>query len=202
MPYRHFQWLFHYSRSCKYKIYDQFSSVTQSCVRLYDPMDCSTPGLPVHHQLQEFTQTYLHWVGYAIQPSHPLSSPSPPALNLSQHQVFFQMSQLFASGGQSTGVSASASVLPIFRTYFLQNGLVGSPGSPRDSQESSPTPQFQSINSLALSFLYSPTLTSIHDHWKNHSFLTKQSFVGKVMPPLFNKLPRLVMTFFQEVSVS
>ena len=112
MPYRHFQWLFHYSRSCKYKIYDQFSSVTQSCVRLYDPMDCSTPGLPVHHQLQEFTQTYLHWVGDAIQPSHPLSSPSPPALNLSQHQVFFQMSQLFASGGQSTGVSASVSFPP------------------------------------------------------------------------------------------
>ena len=64
----------------------QFSSVTQSCLTLCDPMNCSTPGLPVHHQLQEFTQTHVHRVGDAIQPSHPLSSPSPPALNLSQHQ--------------------------------------------------------------------------------------------------------------------
>ena len=62
------------------------SSVTQSCPILHDPMDCSTPGLPVHHQLLEFTQTHVHWVGDAIQPSHPLSSPSPPTFNLSQHQ--------------------------------------------------------------------------------------------------------------------
>ena len=82
----------------------------------------------------------------------------------------FPMSQLFAWGGQSTGVSASASFLPKkSRADLLQNGLVGSPCSPRDSQESSPTPQFKSVNSSALSFLYSPTLTSIHDHWENHS---------------------------------
>ena len=68
----------------------QFSSVTQSCSTLCDPMDCSTPGLPVHHQLPEFTQTHVHWVGDAIQPSHPLSSPSPPVLNLSQHQGLFK----------------------------------------------------------------------------------------------------------------
>ena len=67
----------------------QFSSVTQSCPTLYDPMDHSMPGLPVHHQLLQFTQTYVHRVGDAIQPSHPLSSPSPPALNLSQHQGLF-----------------------------------------------------------------------------------------------------------------
>ena len=81
----------------------------------------------------------------------------------------FPMSLLFASGGQSVGASASASVLPmnfqwIFRTDFLQDEPDGSPCSPRDSQESSPTPQFTSINSLVLSFLYSPTLTSIHDY--------------------------------------
>ena len=64
----------------------QFSSVTQSCPTLYDPMDCSTPGLPVHHRLQEFTQTHVYRVGDAIQPSYPLSSPSPPVLNLSQSQ--------------------------------------------------------------------------------------------------------------------
>ena len=66
------------------------SSVTQSCPTLYDPVDCSTPGLPVHHQLLEFTQTHVHWVSDAIQPSHPLSSPSPPAFNLSQHQGLFK----------------------------------------------------------------------------------------------------------------
>ena len=68
----------------------QFSSVAQSCPTLCDPMNCSTPGLPVHHQLPEFTQTYIHWVSDAIQSSHPLSSPYPPAPNPSQHQGLFQ----------------------------------------------------------------------------------------------------------------
>ena len=80
------------------------------------------------------------------------------------------MSQFFISDGQSTGVSVSTSVFPMnIWTDFLKNELVGSPCSPRDSQESSPTPQFKSISSSVLSFLYSPTLTSIHDYWKNHS---------------------------------
>ena len=68
----------------------QFSSVAQSCPTLCNPMNCSTPGLPVHHQLPEFTQTHVHRVSDAIQPSHPLSSPSPPAPNPSQHQSLFQ----------------------------------------------------------------------------------------------------------------
>ena len=68
----------------------QFSSVAQSCPTLCDPMNCSTPGLPVHHQLPEFTQTHVHWVGDAIQPSHPLLSPYPPSPNPSQHQGLFQ----------------------------------------------------------------------------------------------------------------
>ena len=68
----------------------QFSSVAQSCPTLCHPMNCSTPGLPVHHQLPKFTQTHVHRVGDAIQPSHPLSSPSPPALNPSQHQGLLQ----------------------------------------------------------------------------------------------------------------
>ena len=68
----------------------QFSSVTQSCPTLCDPMNCSVPGLPVHHQLPESTQTHVRWVSDAIQPSHPLSSPSPPALNLFQHQGLFK----------------------------------------------------------------------------------------------------------------
>ena len=82
----------------------------------------------------------------------------------------FPMSQFFTSGSQSIGVSASASVLPVnIPNWFPLDGLVGSPCSPRDSQESSPTPQFKSINSSVLSFLYSPPLTSIYDYWKNQS---------------------------------
>ena len=82
----------------------------------------------------------------------------------------FPRSQFFASGGQSIGVSASASVLPMnIQDWSPLGWTVGSPCSPRDSQESSPTPQFKSINSLTLSLLHSPTLASIHDHWKNHS---------------------------------
>ena len=68
----------------------QFSSVTQSCPTLCNPMNCSTPGLPIHHQLPEFTETHVHQVSDAIQPSHPLSSPSPPAFNLSQYQGLFK----------------------------------------------------------------------------------------------------------------
>ena len=147
----------------------QFSSVTQSCPTLWDPMNRSTPGLPVHHRLQESIQTHVHRVDDAIQSSHPLSSPSPPALNLSQHQGL-PVSQLFASGGQRTGVSLQhQSFQWTPRTDLLQDALVGSPCSPRDSQESSPTTQFKSVNCSALSFLYIPTLTFIHDHWKNHS---------------------------------
>ena len=82
----------------------------------------------------------------------------------------FQMSQFFTSGGQNIGVSASTSVLPMnIQDWFPLGWMVGSPCSPRDSQESSPTPQFKSINSSVLSLLHSPTLTSIYDHWKKHS---------------------------------
>ena len=89
----------------------QFISVAQSCLILCNPMACRTPGLSVHHQLLEFTQTHVHWVNDAIQPSYPLSSPSPPALNLSHHQGLLKWVSS-ALGGQSIGVSASTSVLP------------------------------------------------------------------------------------------
>ena len=82
----------------------------------------------------------------------------------------FQISQLFTSGGQSIGISASTSVLPKnIQTDIFEDGLVGSSCSPRGSQESSPTPHLKSISSSVLSFLYSPTLTSVRDYWKNHS---------------------------------
>ena len=79
----------HIQEFLKCSLVTQFSSVAQSCPTLCDPMNCSTPGLPIHHQLPESTQTHVHWVGDAIQPSHLLLSPSPPALTLSQHQGLF-----------------------------------------------------------------------------------------------------------------
>ena len=148
----------------------QFSSVQSLSSVQFFATQCSMPGFPVHHQLPKLAQTHVYWVRDTIQPSHPLLSPSPPAFNLSQHQGLFQC-QLFASGGHRIGVQLQhQSFQWIFRTDFLWDGLVGSPSSPRDSQVSSLTPQFKRINSLVLSFLYSPILTSIHDYWKNHSF--------------------------------
>ena len=148
----------------------QFSSVAHLCPTLWNPMNWSTPGLPVQHQLLEFIQTHVHRVGDAIQSSHPLSSPSPPAPNPSQHRGLFQwVNSLHEVAKVLEFQLQHQSFQRTPRTDLLQNGQVGSPCSPRDSQESSPTPQFKSINSLALSFLHSPTLTSIHDHRKNHS---------------------------------
>ena len=115
-------------------------------------MNCSMPGLPVHHQLPEFTETHVHRVSDAIQPSYPLSSPSPLAPNPSQHQSLFQWvnsSHEVAKTLEFQLKHHSFQRNP--RADILQNGLVGSPCSPRDSQESSPTPQFKSINSSAVS---------------------------------------------------
>ena len=102
----------------------QFSSVGQSCPTLCDPMNRSTPGLPVLHQLLEFTQTHVHRVSDAIQPSHPLSSPSPPAPSPSQHHGLFQWVNS-AWGGQSIGVSASVSVLPMNTQDWSPLGWTG-----------------------------------------------------------------------------
>ena len=114
-------------------------------------MNRSMPGLPVHHQFLEFTQMHVHWVGDVIQPSHSLSSPSPPALNLSQYQGPFKW---VSSSHQVAKVLElqlqHQSFQWIFRVDFLEDWLVWSPCSPRDSQESSPTPQFKSINSSVL----------------------------------------------------
>ena len=124
---------------------------------------CPSPTPGVHPD----SHSSSLWCHPAISSSVVPFSSCPQSLPASES---FPMSQLSAWGGQSTEVSALASVLPRNpRADLLQNGLVGSPCSPRGSQESSPTPQFKSINSSALSFLHSPTLTSIHDHWKNHS---------------------------------
>ena len=133
-------------------------------------MDCSTTGLPVHHQLPEPTQTHVHGDSHTVQPSHPLLSSSSPAFNISQNQGLF------------TWVSSShqvARVLEfqlqhqsfqwIIRIDFLWDWLVWSPCCPGYSQESAPTPQFKSIDSSVLSLLYGPMVTYIHDYWKNYS---------------------------------
>ena len=124
------------------------TSVAQSCPSLFDPMDCSTPDLPVHHQLLEFNQTYVHWVSDAIQPSHPLSSPSPPAFNLSQHLGLF----ICSSDGQSIGVSASASILPINIQDWFPLGWTG----------------WNSLQSKGLSRVFSSTTV------QNHQFFCAQ----------------------------
>ena len=152
---------------CKWRSVQFSRSVVSDSLR---PHELQHARPPVYHQLPEFTQIHVHRVRDAIQPSHPLLSPSPPAPNPSQHQSLFQW------------VNSSHEVAKVLefqlqhhsfqrnpRGDLLQNGVVGSPCTPRDSQESSPTPQFKSINSSALSLLHSPTLTSIHDYWKNHS---------------------------------
>ena len=129
------------------------------------------PGVPVYQQPLEITQTHVHRVSDAIQPSHPLSFPSPLAFSLSQHQGLFQSNESalrirwpkYWSFSFSISPSNEHSGLISFRMDWLDLCC------PRDSHEFSPMPQFKSINSSVLSFLYSLTLTSIHDHWKNHS---------------------------------
>ena len=104
----------------------------------------------------------------------------------------FPLSWLFTSGGKNTGASASESVLPVSIQGWFPLGLTGSISCcPRDSRESSIAPQFKSINSLAFSLLRGPTVTSLHDYWKNHSII--RTFVGKLMSLLFNTLSRFVI---------
>ena len=149
----------------------QFSSVTQSCLTLCDPVNHSTPGLPVHLQLPKFTQTHVHrvsqWCHPAISSSVIPFSSCPQSLPASES---FPMSQPFAWGGQNIGVSALASVLPMNTQDWSPLGWTA--WISLQSKEllgvfSNTT--VQKINSLSLSFLHSPTLTSIHDHRKNHS---------------------------------
>ena len=140
-----------------------FSSVAQSRPTPSDPMDCSTPAFPVHHQLPELARTDVHWVGDSIQPSHPLSSPSPPAFNLSQHQGPFQW---VASSHQV------AKVLKLqhqsFQWIFRIDSLYWYSGwfdllAVQGVLKSLLQHQFKSINSWVLSLLYGPPLTSVHD---------------------------------------
>ena len=164
----------------------QFSSVAQLCPTLCNPMNCSTPGLPVQHQLPEFTQTHVHRVGDAIHPSHPLSSPLPPAPNPSQHQTF-PMSQLFAWGGQSIGVSALASVLPMDTQDWFPLEWTG-----WISLQSKGLKSLLQHHSSKASVLWRSAFFTVQ---LSHPYMTIHYFAGKVMSLLFNMLSRLVITF-------
>ena len=149
-------------------------------------MNRSTPGLPVHHQLPEFTQTHVHWVSDAIQPSHPLLSPSPPASNPSQHQGLFQwVSSLHEVAKVLEFQLQRQSFQWTPRTDLLYNGLVGSPCSPRDSQES-----FQHHSSKASILLHSAffTIQLSHPYMTTGKaiVLTRWMDVGKIMSLLLN----------------
>ena len=147
---------------------DQIRSAAQSCPTLCDPMNRSMPGLPLHHQLPEFIQTHVHRVRDAIQPSYPLSSPSPPAPNESTLRMRWPKYWSFSF---SISASSEHPGLISFRMDWLDlpavQGTLKSLLQHHSSKAS--IRQFKSINSSALSFLHSPTLTSIHDHRKNHS---------------------------------
>ena len=177
-------------------INNQFSSVQSlSRVRLCDPMNRSMPGLPVHHKLLAFTQTHAHRVGDAIQLSHPLSSPSPPAPNPSQHRGLFQRlnsSHQVAKVLEFQLQHQSFQWTP--RIDLLQDGVVGSPCSPRDSQESSPTPHSKA-SILQCSAFFTVQLSHPHMTTGKTIALSRRTFLGKVMSLLFNMLSRLVITF-------
>ena len=149
-----------------------FCSVTQSCLILCNPMDCTMQGFPVLHHLAEFVQTHTHWVSDTIQSSHPLSSPSPPALNLPQHQGLFQW---VSSLHQVAKVLELQLQHQSFQWIFKYSNISFKTDwfdllAVQGSLKSFLAPQLESINSLVLSPLYGPTLISVHDYWKNHSF--------------------------------
>ena len=176
----------------------QLSSIAQLCPTLYDPMDYSTPGLPVHHQLLEFTQTHVHWVGDAIQPSHPLSSPSPPAFNLSQHQGLFQWVSSFHQVAKVLELQlqhqsfSEYSGLIFFRIdWFDVLAVQGTLKSllQHHSLKASVL-QCSAFFMVQLSHPYMTTRKTIS--------LTGWTFVNKVISLLLNMLSRLVIAFFSQ----
>ena len=173
----------------------QFSSVTQPCPTLCNPMNRSTPGLPVHHQLLEFTQTHVHWVDDAIQPSYPLSSPSPPAFNLSQHQGLLKWAALpikwskYWSFSFNISPSNEYSGLISFRMDWLD--LLAVQGTFKSVlQHHSSKASLHLCSAFFIVQLSHPYITT-----GKTIALIRQTFVGKVMSLLFNMLSKLVITF-------
>ena len=146
--------------SYSYQLVVQFLSCVQT---LCDPIDCTMPGFPVLHCLLEFDQIHIYWISDAIPPSHPLLSPSPPAFNLSQHQVLCQWVVSLHQVAKGLELQLYSGLISFMIDWFDLLAVQG-------TLKSFPASQFESINSSALSLLYGPTLTSVHDYWKNHSF--------------------------------
>ena len=173
----------------------QFSSVTQLCLTLCDPMNHSTPGLPVHHQLPEFTQTHVHRVSDAIQPSQPLLSPSPPAPNPSQHQVFSNESTLRRSWPKYWSFSFSISPsnehpgLISFRMDWLDLLAV------QRTLKSLLQLRSSKASILQCSAFFTVQLSHPYMTTGKTMALSRWTFDGKVMSLLFNMLSRLVNTF-------
>ena len=173
----------------------QFSPVAQSCPALCDPMDCCTPGFPVHHQLPELAQTHVHRVGDAIQPSHPLSSPSNPPFNLCQHQGLFKWVSSSHEVGKVLEFHFSFSIslfneysgLISFRMDWLDL-LVGTLKSLLQYHSSK-------ASILQHSAFFIVQLSNPYMTTGKTTALTRWTFVGKVMSLLFNMLSRLVITF-------
>ena len=147
----------------------QFKSVTQLCPTLFDPMDCSTPAFPVYHQLPEFTQTHVHWVSDAFQPSHPLLPPPPLALNPSQHQDVFKWVGSLHQVAKVLELEFSISPSNEFSGLisFRIDCLISLKSKGLSTVFFNTTVQKQPFFGAQL---YGLNLTSIHDYWKNHSF--------------------------------
>ena len=171
-------------RRNKFKKWHQFSSVAQSCPTLCDPVNCSMPGFPVNHQLPKLTQTQVHWVSDAIQPSHPLSSPSPPAFNLSQHQCIFQWVN---SSYQVAKVLKFQLQHQSFQRIFIS--LV-SKGLASLLQHHSSKPSILPHSTFFMVQLSHPYMTT-----RKTIALTIQTFVGRIISLLFNMLSRWVIAF-------
>ena len=157
-------------------------------------MDCSTSGFPILHYLLKLAQIHVHWINDAIQPSHPLSSPSPPALNLSQHQSIFPKSWLFTSSGQRIGVSASASVVPMNIQGWFPLGwtdtLLQSKGLSRVFSSTTVWKQILWCSAFFMVQFSYPYMTP-----GKAIALTTRTFVGKVMALLFNTLSAFLIAF-------
>ena len=170
----------------------QFSSAAQSCLTLCGPKDCSTPGFPVHCQLSELTQAHVHWVCDAIQPSHPLSSPSPPAFNYSQHQDLFKWVSSSQKYGNFRFIISPSNEYPgliSFRVDWLD--LLAVQGTLKSLLQH----HSSKASVLWCSAFFIVQLSHPHMTTGKTKALTRRTFVGKVMSLLFNMLSRLVITF-------
>ena len=182
-------------------MWESVSLIAQSCPIFCDPVDCSIPGFPIHHQLPELTQTHMHTVDDAIQPSHPLLSPSPPAFNLAQHQCLFQW--VSSSHQVAKDWSFSFSISPSnehpgpislridWSDLLAVQGTLKSLFQHHSSKAS--ILQCSAFFRVQLSHLYMTTGETIA--------LTRWTFVGNVMSLHFSMLCRLVIVFFQGASV-